>query len=332
MSVKFFSKTYPITIVIIVIVAIISQLPCIIYPDKFFISDNYSPVINLLRSLYNISPIISSAILFICYFVSILIIHKISTDNLLISKTSLLPPIVFILLFQFRLYNPATIACMLILLSISRLLKIASKETDDSHEVDFFAAGFMVGMATLTDMQSVIFLALIIIAIVIMGTVNKIRDMLTIFTGFLLPLTIWLFLEYAFNGNIDNLFSIIQPVSANFEIFKGNFTILEYAAIIFYVLLIIYSVGFVLKRLSSMNVAHRNKYTFFITIMFASLALVAIFNNPATFIILALPALSFLLSYVLANTKRIFANILFYVIAILPIIYLILLQYAPELF
>ncbi|MDR2084231.1 MAG: hypothetical protein LBP67_04485 [Bacteroidales bacterium] len=320
MIVKFFGKTYPITIVVLVIIALATQLPCVIFPGKFFVTDHYSPIINLIRYLYKISPFLSSSVLLVCFFACLFTIDKINTNNLLISKTSLLPPIVFALLFQFQLYNPALIANMLVLISINRLLNINSQEENAYNEVDFFAAGFMVGIATLTDLPAVLFLLFIIIAVFVIGAAYKFRDILIIITGFTLPLIIWLFIEFV-SGDINSTAGFFNPLKVNFEIFRNIFSITDYIFIGYIVLLIIISIIFVYSKLYKMNIALRNKYLFFIIIMVISLILVVIFNYPITYLLMSLPILSILLSYLMINIKSFWADILFCLLAIIPAIY-----------
>ncbi|MDL2227815.1 DUF6427 family protein [Odoribacter sp. OttesenSCG-928-L07] len=324
MIVKFFGKTYPITIIVITIIAILTQLPCIIFPERFFgMSESDSPIMSLIRYVYNFSPIITSLILLICFLACLLLVSRINTNNFLISKASLLPPIIFALLFQFQLYNPALIANMLILISINRLLNLTSKDNDNHSEVDFFAAGFMVGIATLTDLSAVIFLLFIIIAVFVIDTSYRFRDVLIIITGFTLPIIIWLFIEFA-AGNIEKLTTQFDPIFVNFEIFKNNISIFDYAIIIYYAVLIIFSIGFVVKRLHTMSLAIRNKYTFIIIILFISLILVVLLNNPVIYIMMAIPLLSIILSYTLTNIKTIWADIFFCLIAVLPLFHLLI--------
>ncbi|MDD4142639.1 MAG: hypothetical protein PHR20_07640 [Bacteroidales bacterium] len=315
MLVRFFRNTYPSNIAVLLVLATIFQLPCFLSPS-FITSDTVTPIVELISALADISPIISTILLFGCFLICILTVSKINKDNILISKTSLVPPAVFAVLMGFTTNNPIIIADMLILFSIQKLLDIDTANSD--VEVDFLGAGFLTSLALLTDFNAMMFLLLLVLSIFITRSF-RIRYIIIMILGFILPILIWIFFLYVRN-DLSSALSLVTAMNFDFGYFYTNLSVTQIIFVCMIAVIAIVSVLYTLLRLGKFNISMRSKYTFLVITTVISVILAISTDSPLTYIYLSMPALSFLLAYMLTNIRNIWAEIIYTLVALVPLL------------
>lgn len=318
MLVKQFKFSYPKNILILIFLALAVQIPCFIFPNINVEINSSAPIMRLVSSLFNFSPLLTGILFSVFLGVTILIIDKTNKDNILISKTSLLPPAVYSILFGLSLYNSNIILGLLLSACICRLLEIATKER--SFENYYMSSGVFAGIAFLMDINAYIVLLIIIISLFITKRFN-LRYLLIILTGFILPILIWVIILF-FQNRLEELIFFLQTLKINFAFFHFEYSTSKLIYLIAFVIIILFSSIFVFLKFNTMNNPTKTKYSLLIFVTLSCLLLVFISNNPLFYIMLSFPALSILISFVLNNLKLLYADIFFSLLLLLPILLL----------
>lgn len=318
MLVKQFKFSYPKNILILILLALGLQIPSFIVPNLNNNISSNSPIMELVNSLFNFSPLITGILFSIFLGVSILIINKTNKDNTLISKTSLLPPAIYSILFGLSLFNTNIINGLLLSVCICRLLEIATKE--GNFENYYISTGVFSGLAFLIDVNASILLLIIIISLFITKRF-KFRYLLIILTGFILPILIWAIILF-FNNNLEQLSLYAKSFNINFALFNNQYSLSKLIYIIIFVILSVFSSIYVFSKFHTMNNPTKTKYSLLLFITLLNILMVFISNSPIFYIMLAFPSLSFLIAYILNNIKLIYANIIFSILLFAPLLLL----------
>jgi len=315
MLVKFFRKTYPINIIVLFLITVGSQILCILQ-HKFILPDTMAPLTKLLYTVFCFSPLLSSCLLMLILFACLQYTNVINKANILISKTSLLPPAVFAMLFGCGLYNTTLLPCLFILISMNKVFNSADQQS--YPENDYTAAGFMTALATLANYHAAITLLLILLSIFILHS-YKIKYVVITVLGFILPIIVWIFILYL-NNNFCEIQNVIASFNFKLDFFKSNLIGIQLFYYIYLIALMIITVFFIITKLYEVTIAIRNKFSLLILYILLTIV-VSLFSKEAIMVLyLAFPALAILLSYFLVHIKRFYAELYFTLITIIPLI------------
>lgn len=255
MLLKFFKSNMPYVIIFIPILGAILWLPSL-YPELTFKQIDFtipsSPVFEWLtkhlQSNYYLN--ISSALVLIVIQSYLLI--RLNFKYIFIDSKTYLPAVLFLLvgssIYAYQKLNPALIANLALLLSIDRCFKI---EKDRNQFKRYFESGLFVGIATLIYPIAIYFMVIIWITQFVLRTFNW-REWLSSIIGFTVPISFALAITFL-TSNFNNY------ISAYFDFFKSNATIVQNFSTISFVALFVFLFIFIIALFSGLRLVGTKK-------------------------------------------------------------------------
>lgn len=313
MLVKFFRSSFASQYIALVIMALILWLPAFLNPQTYIFIDPLSPFTRLLDFMLGAYPLLTNIIAFVFLIIQALFFNAILAANGLITRVSSIGAFVYILLmsqvqYQTGLYD-YLIAAFFILAAIHTILLLYDSNDPNIY---LYNTGFFAALASLFYFPSILIIIWIWLCLVSFRQVF-LRGWVITIIGFLTPyffLITWFYLSDQLADRIEVYRTFFSKISIN----TAGIQIVEWAAWIVLLILILLSVGGLYGKQIEKNVSIRTKiklssWLFIITFLslFYNIHVVAL-NG-----MVLIPAGIFI-SYYLSYTRKLFAPQLLLVI------------------
>lgn len=296
-----------------------------------------SPVINIdesslmplskyLIDSFRETPVLLGVLSIVTSLISSFIIYYVNDRYSILKIGTTLPSFLYILfvgcLPSLICFNPAIFASLFIMLSLVRLLYAYNNYTSIAC---FFDAGFFVGLAVLFYLQSIFFVAFVIIGMMSIDRF-RFREIIAVLMGTALPIIFMgTFLFYndslpAFSGIINSSFSLVSIC--------GVLSVYEWSFFAFAILLFIVSVANIFLSNPLVEVFELKFFTILFWILVTCVCIPLIFRPLGVEILVlgAMPISFFVGRYFMVQKHKYFGDIFF----LLLIASVIILQF-PDL-
>ena len=311
MLVNLFRKNYINQYLFILLISIPLWIGSFINPQPMEEYVSFSYLYNLFYILLSPFPLFSTILAYIMVLLQGFFFNQILNRHNLVSNTTLLPMFLYVLFsssVSIQNLNPILFFTLFILIAINRLMD-CTNTPDVQNKI--FSAAILVSVASLFCIQSIYFLLLLPITLIIFK-IYYWREWTTILFGFAFPQII-LILYAFFTDKLEMLLYSLKSyiTSISFTVDVTN----KVALITNIFILLVFTVSFFVYLISSMDsiVAYRKKtaiisWTFIIGIVLALYTYVM----PLPIQIFAIPFSFFISRYILKfRYKAIFIDIIF---------------------
>ena len=304
MLIRFFKASFYSQYLLLFVLAAGLWIKVYIEPCPQIVSNEESPLFNILSALTGTNGLVHSIIAFIILFISAILLNFILIRHELLPKNSMLGAFVYIVLMSHSGYalsiNPALCAGFFIILAVDQILLTYGK-ADPTQQV--FSASFLIAVASLLYFPAITLILLLIFSFVIFGTFS-IRIFLVGVAG-LFAVYLYLLVIYFLSDNLEGqiflylgwftyLPGFVFPQLGIVYMIWGLITLLFVAALLH-----------LFGHLNEWNISVRKKVLlnlWFILITFLTL----VYENdnlPLAIIFMGVP-LTILISGFFANRKR----------------------------
>ena len=279
------------------------------------------PLYGILSNLIGTHPL--PGIIFALSSVSLMafLIVNLNTSSFFINERTFLPALIYILLSglfpQYQLLNPAIFAAMFLMLAVRRIM--------ESYRIpgiayNLFDAGILIGIGSLFYANLIWFGLLLIIGIAILRTAN-IKEIAISVIGLVTPYAMTFGIYYVLGRDIKNLMSVLE-----YNLFDKPtsyvFTPLTVVAVAFAGLSTLVSIVFLLTKMNAKKIKSRKTFSILIWVLLISLAVYFILPSVSVEIvwIAGIPVSYFLTHYFVYIKKRLFPELILYVLFIFILI------------
>lgn len=239
---------------------------------------NQMPAYSFIANIFSGSILLKALFAFALMLTISLYILQLSSKYILIKTRTYLPALIYIVLtagfISVKGLNPALISAIFVALSLNNLFQIF--ETKKPHN-NLFMAGFFIALGSLFYLPATVFLLLVFVAMIILGTFNLRFFFISVF-GFLTP---WFFVfiyHYLFNNNIFAIPTIIEA-SWNFDNLCAHYTIMSYVFISTSGIIMFISLGYMLRMITTQKINIRKFHS--VLIWFSIISLSTFFIIPS---------------------------------------------------
>jgi len=267
MIVRFFKNTYPVQIVLVFMTLVALWIPAFFNPVSPNLQySHYQPIYNLLvkYSLLN-NTILNSVVAIILIFIQALLINRIVNSHNLISKTTFLPALIYVLLMSFHpaglTIHPTLFANLFLILILQNLFS-ANDEPGNLQSV--ISIGVYLGAASLFYFP-VLLIFPFILFLVPSVSAKPLKEIFIYIAGLFLP-----YYFYAFTLFMQNRFRFTAneytKIFHDFLNFSFNLSTKEYIMLGLLVIIFLIALARTLASLFEIVIAMRRKIVFLIVI------------------------------------------------------------------
>ncbi|HPE87060.1 MAG: DUF6427 family protein [Bacteroidales bacterium] len=306
MLVRLFKNTYPLQISLVILALIALWMPAFLIPvTPVNDYDKLQPLYNLLivNNLLNNSLLCSLAAM-VLLLAEALFLNRIVNNFQLISKTTFLPALVYILLMSFHpaglTLHPTLLANLFLLLILNNLF---FSNDNQNHYQAVLSIGFYLSVASMFFFPIVLLVPVLLIFVATVST-RPVREIIIYFTGVTLPYYFLAFSYFMLNDLREISHAYIQFLW-NFLDFTLHYTLFDLGIMGWLVFLFILSILHISRTLFEMIIANRRKYIFLIFIALALIVGTGFSPDPLQDgIMVVFPSSCILLSKYLSDLRR----------------------------
>ena len=280
MFLVFFKRTLHIVLTTIVSLGVLLWIGSFTgwLPDVHGFESNQMPIYSFIANILSGSVLLKTLFAFAVMLTTSLYILQLSSKYILIKTRTYLPALIYIILtagfISVKGLNPALISSIFVALSLNNLFQIF--ETKKPHN-NVFMAGFFIALGSLFYLPATVFLLLVFVAMIILGTFNLRFFFISVF-GFLTP---WFFVfiyHYLLN---DNIFAIPNMVQStwNFNNLCAHYTVMSYVFIFISGLIMLVSAGYMLRMIPTQKINIRKSHS--ILVWFTIISISSFFIVPS---------------------------------------------------
>lgn len=319
MLIRFFNQSYTIHFISFLVLAFAFWTPAFIEPTIIYETERLSPLYNLI--ITNISnPLILTLIAFISLFAQSLYLNTILSKHELCDRNSSFVSVFFFTIMSAHIsilnFHPILLTGFFLLKAIDSMLMLYLAEDQRGA---CFKIGFYIGIASMCYFQSIYFICLIAIMLMIYGLVSW-RKLITPLIGLIIPY-ILLATFYFCIDQLQTRFNEYLIISDFTFVNISNLNLFENILVVIGGIFILIVIVGMFTRISEKSMIVRKK-----AIVFISLLVVTIFINlfkgdsNNSLILLAL-SLSALTSIYFNKKKKIFWMDLLFSLSVILIIF-----------
>lgn len=313
---NFFKQSYLAQQITIVAMALVLWLPTFITKSAIVVGESTTPLYNLIISLFEFSPLLIEIIVFAVFVVCIFLFNSVLSANRLVSKTSTLPALSFLLMmcatndlpysFQFIM------ACPFILMAMHTLFLIFQTDNPENYMMNI---GYFIAIASLFYYPSAFLMIWVLVSFPILKF-NEIRYLLIPILGFMVINVIFLGMSFLL-GNINELLDsyhlFFSKLGFTFDFKNGNMIIFLISGVLCFVSLL----RILSDRSSDKGVNIRKRVGVALVLTFISLILFFI-DEPTMCNTMIFMMFAFFYAIVLSDVKKTrIVNIVMYLMSIL---------------
>lgn len=269
------------------------------------------PLYSLIAKALNSSIIISNITTFILILLQAFFLNVISSKYGLISKRSYLPALIFILLTgsinEIKYFQPIIMSNFFILIALTQIFDTYKIERIFSN---FFNSGFFISVGSLFYFNSLFFILIIWIGLLIIRDFSF-RELLITLIGIITPY-LFIFALYFIFDNVENLlFNIIKNIISEKTLIKYNIYDIIFSTYIVFIASI--SIFYLLSVFNTQKISIRHYYLTFIFFIILIIGIFILSPSASAELIytMAIPVSIILSNYLINSTSFIFTEVIF---------------------
>jgi hypothetical protein len=270
------------------------------------------PLYGLLSTIAGSNIIVRTAISFAIVVAIVFLLVNFNTTNFFINERTYLPALIYVLaggLFpEYQSLNPALPASLLLLAAIIRIID-GYRKPDLAN--NFYDAGLFISAGSLFYANLIWFGILVIIGIALIRNMN-ISEVFISLLGLLTPYVILFGAYYALGKDLRVLLSLLwQNLLAG--IVKYHINKVTIVALIFFLIVIVVSLGYLMTLLNSKKIKSRKTFSLLIWTFLISAAIYILLPSVSVEMvwIAAIPVSYFLTHYFVFIKKKLVPEIFF---------------------
>ncbi|OFX44972.1 MAG: hypothetical protein A2046_14930 [Bacteroidetes bacterium GWA2_30_7] len=311
MLLRLFKSPQTIIIIFIPIIGILLWIKSFQAIDTHPFPVYQMPLYSLFASFLEQSIIISNIIAIVLLLFQAFLLNIINSKYGFISKRSYLPALIFLLLTssinEIKYFQPIIFSNFFILFALVQIFDTYKIEKIFSN---FFNSGFLISTASLFYFNSIYFIVIVWIGLLIIRDF-KFREWIITFLGLITPYLISFELYFIFD-NVENLlFNIKQNVLFEKVLFKYNtYDIIFFSYIVFITAI---SIFYLILIFNTQKISTRHYYLTFIFFVILIIGLFIISPSASIELIytISIPITFILSNYLVNSNSIIFTEILF---------------------
>ncbi|OFX17765.1 MAG: hypothetical protein A2033_02250 [Bacteroidetes bacterium GWA2_31_9] len=269
------------------------------------------PLYSIFANVLDGSIIISNIFTFILLVLQAFLLNSINSKYGLISKRSYLPALIFILLSssinEIKYFQPVIMANFFIIFSLIQIFDTYKIEKVFSN---FFNSGFLISVASLFYFNSIYFIVIVWIGLLIIRDFNF-REWIITFIGIITPYFIAFAIYFVFDD--INIFLINIQKNLAFEKTMIQYNQYDIAFFSYVVLITVISIFYLITIFNTQKISTRHYYLTFIFFICLIIVLFVLSPSASAELIytISIPLTFILSNYLLNSTSLLFTEIIF---------------------